>query len=385
MRDMSRAYEAFGAGVTLRAAYRGRTAANGILPYLDGLRAVAVSLVLLVHFPYVQGSAISKGLWDIGQAMRAGYIGVDLFFVLSGFLITRILLKEKKKNGVINLKLFFTKRALRIIPIYYICVIIFSVCLDNSFGILLSLLTFTVNFHNPIYPISNALEHTWSLSVEEQFYLVWPFLIARLPLHAGLNITRFVIPGISILVALMLAANLESELAARFIYMSSPTRMMSLSLGASLAYLEARKSITSDRQSFVLLTLGIALLIADNIGRHFGIVAAGGYYWCIALLGYALLSASAVSLLVFSRNEYTLSLRHVLELEPVRYIGRISYGLYVYHYLILYLLDVPQYKVAATGTSAVRFFAALAISLAVAAVSYRFLETPLLGLKRRLT
>ena len=355
----------------------------GHIPCLDGLRALAVSLVLLVHFPYVQGSVWSKALWGIGQATRAGYIGVDLFFVLSGFLITRILLQEKVDCGAIGFKSFFIKRALRILPIYYLSVFIAAVCFGYSSGSFASLATFTFNFHVPFYPDSNPLEHTWSLSVEEQFYLFWPFLIASMPDRWGIFITRYAVPGLSLAYALILASALESELAARLIYMSGPARMMSLSLGASLAFMEREGRIARDLNSFLLLIFGMALLAADNVGRGVGLIPAGGVYWCIALPGYALLSASTVSLLIFSSSGIVGSIRSALTLQPVRYLGRISYGLYLYHYLVLWLLDVPQYKVAGTGTSFGRLFAALAISLFVAGASYRYLERPLLSLQGR--
>ncbi len=354
------------------------------LDYLDGLRALAVSLVLLVHFPFIQGSVLSKGLWDIGQATRGGYIGVDLFFVLSGFLITRILLDEKRKNGDIDLKVFFAKRALRILPIYYICVITATVYFGNNPEALVSLLTFTFNFYHPIHPDPNALEHSWSISVEEQFYLLWPLVITRIPDRYGLLITRYAIPAVSIIIALVLASSLDSGLAARLIYMSGPTRMMSLSLGASLAFRESEGSALRDSYSFGLLGLGVAVLAIDNIGRYLGVVPAGGYYWCLAILGYALVSSSTISLLINSHKDYIGWVRRLLSLRLVRYLGRISYGVYLYHYLILFLMDIPPYKAATTGTNALNVFAALALTLALASFSYHCLERPLLRLKSRL-
>ena len=97
------------------------------LPFLDGVRAIAVLLVMAAHFPFVAGSAASQSLWTIIQALRTGYIGVDLFFVLSGFLITRILLNERAATGTISLRAFYVNRALRIFPIYYLCVGIYAV------------------------------------------------------------------------------------------------------------------------------------------------------------------------------------------------------------------------------------------------------------------
>lgn len=354
------------------------------IPQLDGLRAVAVILVLWVHFPYIQESSISKAFWMVGQATRAGYIGVDLFFVLSGFLITRILLHERQGTGGISFRMFYAKRALRIFPIYYLCVAVYAVSFAGDRSSLLSLLTYTFNFYHPLHLTPNALEHTWSLAVEEQFYLVWPLLVAWLPLARGRMITGLVIPAVSMLIALLLAINLDGTVAAEFIYVSSPTRMMSLSLGASLAYREFAADAPVGWRSFLEIGAGFALLVADNAARTLGLIPAGGFYWCIAIVGNAAVSLNTVSLLIHSRDSLTAAARAFLTLGPLRYIGRISYGLYLYHYLILFLLDVPPYKAVGSGATAGVVLVALAITIAAAAVSFRFLEAPLLSLKGRL-
>ena len=184
------------------------------LPYLDGLRAVAVLLVLWAHFPFVTGSFVSEAFWKISQALRTGYIGVDLFFVMSGFLITRILLNERLSNGTISFRRFYINRALRIFPIYYICIAIYALLYARHDGDLLSLVTYTFNVYKPLYPDPVALEHTWSLSVEEQFYLAWPFVMAAIPLRMGKAITGIVIPAISFAAALLVAECVESSVAA---------------------------------------------------------------------------------------------------------------------------------------------------------------------------
>jgi peptidoglycan/LPS O-acetylase OafA/YrhL len=354
------------------------------LPQLDGLRAIAVMLVLWVHFPYVENSVLSKAFWAVGQAVRAGYIGVDLFFVLSGFLITRILLSERERTGRITFHVFYTKRALRIFPIYYLCIAVYALTFASDRSSLLSLLTYTFNYYHPFHPDPNALEHTWSLAVEEQFYLVWPFLVATIPPAWGRTITRFAIPAVSMLIAVLLALNLDSTLAGNLIYMSGPTRMMSLSLGAALAYREVYTDAPVCWPSYLEIGAGVALLTCDYVGRALEIIPSGGVYWCFALLGYAMVSVGTVSLLIYSRDSLAAGMRVVLTLKPLRYIGRISYGLYLYHYLILYLLDIPQYKIVSTGTTTALLLTALAITFATAAASFRFLETPLLSIKDRL-
>jgi peptidoglycan/LPS O-acetylase OafA/YrhL len=354
------------------------------LPALDGVRAIAVLLVILSHFPYVAGSAVSHAIWTVGQALRTGYVGVDLFFVLSGFLITRILLNELKQTGGISYRDFFIKRVLRIFPIYYLCVAIFVLCFHWNEGLLSSLLSYTFNWYKPFHIEPIALEHTWSLSVEEQFYLIWPPLIAILPHMLRSVTTWLIIPALSIVAALAISVHFESTLAANIIYMSTATRMISLSLGAYLAVAESTGGALKTWQSIAILTAGAAVLLLDNVARGMHLIAAGGFYWSFALLGYATLCCGAVSAVIFSGGKIITTLKRILTLKPLRYIGKISYGLYLYHLFILFLLNIAPYQTEG-GTSFWRVSAAAILTFVAAHLSYSYLELPLIRLKGRLT
>lgn len=355
------------------------------LPELDGLRAVAVLLVLWAHFPYVTSSPASFAFWKVSQVLRTGYIGVDLFFVLSGFLITRILLAERDATGSISFARFYLKRALRIFPIYYLCVAIYAVTFAHGDGDVLGLATYTFNYYKPFHPAPSALEHTWSLSVEEQFYLLWPLIVSATPRSWGRTLTGAVVPLVGFAVALGVASSLDSEVAATVIYMSGPTRMVSLSLGAYLAYREVAMDRLAVPRAAGLVALGAALLAADNAGRALHVIPAGGYYWCLALAGYAAFSTGAVALLIGGDTEVLGPLKAMLRLPPLRYIGRISYGLYLYHYLILFLFGLAPYETEGIGAGFVRTALALVATFAVAGLSYELLELPLLRIKDRLS
>jgi peptidoglycan/LPS O-acetylase OafA/YrhL len=351
---------------------------------LDGLRGIAALLVLWEHFPYVEGSAISKSFWFVAHAARTGVMGVDIFFVLSGFLITRLLLKERDETGTISLKMFYLKRALRIFPIYYLCVIAYFVLFHTNFLTAISLLTYTFNYYMPFHLTPNPMEHTWSLSVEEQFYFIWPCFIMMIPLASGATITQFAIPVFSGLIAIIIAITFDNELAASLIFMSSFTRMMSLSLGAALAFRERAGQGSSDRNAYNYLLLGVSLLAGDYIARKLGLISGGGFYWSIALPGFACLSFGLVSVVIFRRDRFASIFISFLTNRTLRYIGKISYGIYLYHYLILYLLDIPPYKTENAGASFGSLLAAIAATFITAAVSYHFLEAPFLRIKARL-
>ena len=126
---------------------------------LDGLRAVAVLLVLAEHFPYVHGSALSAS-WRVVQACHPGHFGVDLFFVLSGFLITRILVRERARTGAISFSEFYARRALRIFPIYYLCVAVVILAFPTAPGARTSLLLYIFNYYHLLNPAPYPLEQT---------------------------------------------------------------------------------------------------------------------------------------------------------------------------------------------------------------------------------
>lgn len=354
------------------------------VPVLDGLRAIAVLLVLWAHFPFIAGSTVSLDTWKVGQFLRTGYIGVDLFFVLSGFLITRLLLSERESEGSISLGRFYLKRSLRIFPIYYLCLAIYVIHFAERSGDVLSLATYTFNYYKPFHPEPTAMEHTWSLSVEEQFYLIWPFLVSAIPRRWGKIVTAAIIPLIGFATAIAIAAGVESALAAKLIYMSGPTRMISLSLGAHLAYREFAGERLPFSNAVILTLAGAAILLVDSIGRATGYVSPGGHYWCAALLGYALFSTGVVAMLTGPENSATGWIKSVLRTPPLRYVGRISYGLYLYHYVILFLFGIAPYQTEATGAGGAVTLAALLATFATASLSYEFLEGPLLRLKDRL-
>ncbi len=357
------------------------------LPYIqqiDGLRAIAVLLVLWSHTPYIAGNEISKLAWDITGKLSIGYFGVDIFFVMSGFLITRILLNSIDNHGSISLRSFYIKRAFRIFPAYYICVAMYAVFFAFDGQGLASLILYSFNYFHALNPAPHPMEHTWSLSVEEQFYLVWPLLIMLIPRAYGRLVTGLVIPLIAAAIAVSLAMMIKGTTASELIYMSSVTRMMSLSLGASLAYREVTGTNISEKRAFHLAALGLAVLIVDFGLRFAKIMPPDGYFQAVAVIGFAVSSFGIIALFINPQTPGLVRVQGALTVEPLRYIGRISYGLYLYHYLLLHALGLRPDVTANTGTSAGLVAAFLLLSFGVAAASYALIEAPLIRLGRRL-
>jgi peptidoglycan/LPS O-acetylase OafA/YrhL len=150
------------------------------VPSLDGLRALSILLVCVAHFSYTAGFPIRHDWWTVVYA----HYGVRVFFVISGFLITSLLIREREKTGTINLKQFYIRRAYRILPAAYFYLVVITVVSHQSLAYKDLFIAYTYltsySLHQPW-----VLIHLWSLSVEEQFYLVWPaamllgFILAR--------------------------------------------------------------------------------------------------------------------------------------------------------------------------------------------------------------
>lgn len=362
-------------------ARRSKGESPSYLPLVDGLRAVAVLMVLASHLPMIQNFAASYYVWKFVELAHFAYFGVDIFFVLSGFLITRLLLKERERTGSISFSQFFIKRALRILPIYYLCVLAMALIFPQSWHGVPSLLVFVFNYYHAFHSTPYPMEHAWSLAVEEQFYLLWPFLIAVLPLSWGRRVTGLVIPALALLASMALAASLEPEFAATLINKALPTRMLSLSLGAYLAFRERDGALPSNLECLVLVAAGLAIAVLAAGGRILGFVAPD-WYWCFTLFGYALIDLALLSYIALGKPLAPIAA--VLQSRPMVYIGRISYGLYLYHLLIFFVLGINEAALAGRGIPAVLWVSSLVACFAVAALSFELFEKPIMGLRRSL-
>lgn len=327
---------------------------------LHGLRAVSVLAVIWHH------SSAGPGI------LARGYYGVELFFAISGFLITTLLLRERDAGDGIDLKAFWARRALRIMPVYYLVLAMYVLLWwvtfrgtplgDRFLGDLPFLATFTSNWSFDVVPGQGLLfYHSWSLATEEQFYLVWPPLLA-LALRRGLGCAALVITSI---------------LAIDFCFSVFPV------LGESLL----RTVVTS---ASAAICGGALLAISLHARRTFRLLAPlMGHRWSsvvTATVLLALLGVDAPSLLIdvacvvlvgtcCVREDHAMS--RPLSWRPLIYVGSISYCMYLVHYLVL------PFAMPLSSGPFDRFLLTVLLSMGVGAVSYRFLEAPVLAFKDR--
>lgn len=354
------------------------------IPAFDGFRGIGVLIVLLAHLPMIAGAPVYNAVWSLNQTTRFGYICLDIFFAISGFFITRLLLAEKEATGRISFRRFYERRALRIFPVYFLTVFVCFFVFNINGPSMASLLTYTFNIYHPLVPTPNPLEHTWSLSVEEQFYFGWPFLIAFLPARVFPVLTSRILPAIAIasgLAITVLVARNDNVLSGNLVYMSPLTRMLSLSLGGWLAVREFQGRPVKGCGCFALIGLATALLLLNFYLKHIGLVTAQGLYWTFALAAYAMISVSVSALLIFDEGRVARLLRLVLEVSIFRMVGRLSYAFYVFHLPVIYYFGINDAALPDRTASAGAVVLVVTIVLLLAVVSYYAIEAPIMALR----
>jgi peptidoglycan/LPS O-acetylase OafA/YrhL len=343
----------------------------GYRPALDGIRGIAILGVLAFHTHHLFGWSLLKG----------GTAGVDIFFVLSGFLITALLLEEWEHTGAIRLKSFYWRRILRLAPallvllttLYFLSDILFlpAGADDTRRGIPVAFV-YASDIALAFFNIRlGALQHTWSLAIEEHFYLIWPLLLLG-ALRLGINRNRLVI----ITLLLALASALHRATLQQFgalpvrTYYGIDTRADALLIGCAtgmcvnwgLVRLRNIRSWLIPALIFIVLCL-VATDYASPF-MHFG--------------GFTLLASAAaliIANLVLSPASY---LDGILGFGPLVWLGRISYGIYLWHY--------PVFKATSFLRLGwpIKLCVAMAATLMVSSLSYYLMEKPALKLKKKL-
>lgn len=346
------------------------------------LRAFAVLIVLVQHWgPWKFSSPFFTSI--LHTFLPDGLFGVDLFFVLSGYLITRILINAKfEENSSSNaqiIKAFYMRRLLRIFPIYYLFVlvlVIFNVAYirENLFYFF----TYTSNFLALRNGGVDNMDHTWSLAVEEQFYLIWPLVILYVPKK---HLLKIIILFFSIGI---LSSYLFYSLFGKVFYTITSTCFIAFALGSLLAYIQ----IMPEHYKKFTLFLKISLLICIPI---FFLNQLGSPILLFRLVN----SIISLGLIVYVVNmRYNKITAFVLRNSFLMYIGKISYGIYLYHYYIptFYtkilakaneLFHLNKSTVDILRYPPLRYIISLAFLLALSHLSFHYFESVFTKLKSR--
>jgi len=338
-------------------------------PALDGLRALAVAMVLCFHHGWT---------W-----MRGGYVGVSVFFTLSGFLITTLLLNEHARDRRISPARFYQRRIKRLLPASLVCLLGVTVlswvhwlpASDRLRGDVAAAALQVFNWRALTGSVSyaqllgasradSAVAHFWSLSIEEQFYWVWPFLVVGLlALAKSARARRWTLTAVT-LAAMVLPRVIAVRWGADATYWSTPARLAEILLGALVAvWLPVWAGRIPRLVSHALAAGGlvVALWAAASWPRSSGPAYQG-------LLPLFAVASAAVILGLQQAGPFTT----VLSLRPIVWLGRVSFGVYLYHWPLYLVLDEQR-----TGLYGEQLFAVrVAVTLAVAAASYRLLERP---------
>ena len=363
------------------------------LPYLsglDGLRALAVVAVLLYHagLPWIPG----------------GFLGVEVFFVISGYLITSLLLAEWHGRGRVDLKAFWLGRARRLLPALYLVLAVtlaFAVLflpdeVARLRGDAVAAIGYVTNWYLVFGQESyfetvgrpSLLQHLWSLAIEEQFYVLWPLVFA---VGMGIKAARWRRRGLLVAVlvgsagsALLMAILYQPGVDPSRIYYGTDTRAAGLLVGVALAFVwEPGRFFT---QKHLRRTL------RDRTGRRpaqllpdvLGLVALGGLVWfCLRLDetqpflfngGFALVALATAVVIMIVVHPRTYLGPSLLGRQPLRWVGLRSYGIYLWHWPV-FMVTRPQLDVPLDGMPLL--ILRLAATVVLADISYRFVETPI--------
>jgi peptidoglycan/LPS O-acetylase OafA/YrhL len=349
--------------------------AQPYLIQLDALRSIAITGVLIGHY--------LPETWWINTIINWGGMGVRLFFVISGFLITGILLRARDQVLVgtetrsLSLKKFYIRRSLRIFPIYYLMLVIAFIA--NSTMVrqtILWHLTYTTNFYLAIEnQWLDKLSAFWSLAVEEQFYLIWPFFILFCP-------PRWLKSGIIGTIALGVIARylmVRFELNAIWIATSLVTHLDLLGAGGLLAFMNYQNPGHNYR-NYALCKLGLWIGTPVYLFLHVLNHNNHGDHLTLTIAQLALTGCCAWLVQAAARG-FTGGVGRLLESKPVVQFGKLSYGIYIYH---MYAPDIMYrfFHIPYVENPILRFPISLTITILTTYLSWKLIEQPILKLKK---
>jgi peptidoglycan/LPS O-acetylase OafA/YrhL len=351
--------------------------ASSYFPSLNGIRAICALMVIKihVHWTFTGGT----GLLD------RGFLGVDMFFIISGFLIVTLLLRERDARGRIDLRQFYIRRTLRIFPIYYLLIAILVLISLASYGhstktwdlYKWSFPVFLLYLQDFVPVFMGVLYHTWSLAMEEQFYLVWPSVEKFLR-------GAWVVPLLVVLIVVNEMCNFDvfKPLIVEFYGADGWRRPMFLiTFAPILLGVLAAHAMHDPRTGRAIarvlgnrwmpaLFMALALLICEYTPTLRGVP-----YACLHLCFCAALLAMVINPQgVFSR---------VLQSRPLFWLGSISYGIYLYHTMVIWALERVSESRHLNLAPWLQFSIVAVIAIAIAGLSFKYFETPIMRRRHR--
>jgi len=356
------------------------------VPALDGVRGVAIIAVVLHNATGIALAPSSRWLHVLPLLSSRGWIGVQLFFALSGFLITAGLLDSQHARHYF--RNFYARRALRILPLYYSVLLVLLVVLPHF----IDKLPYSLDRQAPLWLfIANwtksfpyGFTHFWSLAVEEQFYLVWPLLVWKLAAPRLLSACLWIALGALLLRCVLAALGVDWWT----IYSNTACRMDALALGGAAACvlrIPALKEAVCKRQSQLLGAALLVFLAGVPLTRMYD-----NGRWAGETFGYSLLAASASAFVLWaatSGGRAPSGAARLLSFAPLRSVGRYSYAIYIFHNLLHQLVGQPWLmahvgKLPPLPIAFVYALVVFAVSYVAAFCSYHALEKHFLKLKR---
>jgi peptidoglycan/LPS O-acetylase OafA/YrhL len=355
----------------------------GYVPELDGVRGIAILFVIGNHLPFRR----------FGSLLPGGFAGVDIFFVLSGFLITTLLVQEFNRTGSISLRSFYIRRALRLGPALLAMLAIF--CLLSF--VLYDKAQAKGNCLNALIALSYAsnwvrifsknqlglLAHTWSLSAEEQFYLLWPLILLTL-LRFGRKRSYVVLvaTGIALLswmVSIYLAFHLKAvpRLGLHLCFgldSRAEPLMLGCIIGVALSSGMLTESRTQILRKFLRVVAPASLLLLLGFA-YFSYLVERGFFF----VGFVILALLAGCLVLEATVSSGGVVKRILGMKWLVWVGSVSYGLYLWHWPILFGMHRFGYSAWTV------LLVGLPLTFAAVVPSYYFLEQPMLRLKGRFT
>ena len=348
---------------------------------LDGVRGVAVLLVFISHFHWILSPDLlftKVTPWHfINRTFEAGFMGVDIFFVLSGFLITSLLMKDRSTNRKNLFRRFYRRRALRLLPALYALLIanFFVSRWENFPGDIQWRTTWHAvlflnnwNIVNNFGEAQNDLGHLWSLGIEEQFYLIWPltlWLLAKLKIPSKMMIPLILFASLGVMAH---RTSLWNEGTSWIIlYVRTDTRLDSLLIGAMFAYVYRHFQVPSKILNSVATSSFIGLIYIKYVLYKSPFVFEMGYTIIALLAGFIILSVV----------EGVFFVQKVFTWRPLTMIGKVSYGLYLWHMPIFVLFG----RHVTSGSRPLRLLIGIILASVVTSLSWFFIEKPFLNLK----